>query len=107
MQIFSKKKEWIFVLSLCLICTVVVFFYFQKNLEVAQSFPFPTGLRPIFLIMLIPIVAAINGLREELFYRLILLHGIKKQGLQTWTALVFSSLYFGAMHFHGGYPQIS
>lgn len=78
--------------------------YYVTHPEVADLFPLPQvpswSLPPLLVS-----VAIINGLREELCYRVLLQGAAEAGGARSIAALLGSAVAFGALHFHFGFPS--
>lgn len=77
--------------------------YFFNHRDVAKAFPLPEV--PIRTLPFLIVGAALmNGLREELMYRVILQRTFQAH-LSTFWAVLIQALAFGFLHFNNGFPQ--
>jgi membrane protease YdiL (CAAX protease family) len=99
---FSKRQ----VLSVALInfpSIAVLLLYFQANREIARQWPLPSI--PFWAIpFVVVLIAAVNGLREEIYYRGIL-QTISSEKYSTWFKICFQAISFGSLHYLGAFPQ--
>lgn len=99
---FSKKQ----LLSVALInipSIAILLIYFQANREVAQQWPLP-AMPPWAVPFVVIAIAAVNGLREEIYYRG-LLQTISSEKYSCWFLISFQAISFGSLHYLGAYPQ--
>ena len=107
----SEKLKWSFKftrnegISIAVIniptLAVLVWYYFSHP-EVSKMFPIPN--LPLWSIPLVILgVAAINGLREEIFYRGFLQPASKNN--PAWFMIALQAVLFGFLHFANAFPQ--
>jgi membrane protease YdiL (CAAX protease family) len=83
-----------------LIC-LSVYFYF--NQDVANKWPLPA--MPMWAIpAVVLLIALINGLREELYFRFALQNYLSTQKNNV-APIICSAIVFGYLHYQGGFPQ--
>lgn len=81
----------------------ILIWYYLKNPEVANMWPVPP--LPVWSIPLVVItIAAINGLREGIFYRG-LLQPLSAKHSPFWYQIMLQAVLFGFMHFMNAFPQ--
>lgn len=107
-----EKLKWSFVftkielLSIVLINVPAIFilvWYYRSNPDVANMWPsleLPVWSIP-FVVLLI---AAVNGLREEIFYRG-LLQTASNNGSPVWFVIGLQAVLFGFLHYMNAFPQ--
>lgn len=107
-----NKLNWSFrfnklqILSILIInvpAVFILFWYYQTHPEVADmwpSFDAPSWSIP-FIILLI---ATINGLREEIFYRGLIQTKTSSEA-PTWYSISLQAVMFGLLHFANAFPQ--
>jgi membrane protease YdiL (CAAX protease family) len=81
----------------------ILYWYFINHLEVAKSFPSLPG-PPWSLPFAIVLLALLNGLREEIFYRG-LIQTMSLKVAPAWYAIALQSVLFGFLHFAHSFPQ--
>lgn len=54
--------------------------------------------------MVVLLIAAVNGLREEIYYRG-LLQTMSAEKYSTWFVILFQAISFGPLHFANAFPQ--
>jgi hypothetical protein len=97
------KIEWLSFLFISIPSVIFLTVYFKYFPEIAKKFPLPEV--PIWsLPLLVFSVALVNGLREELVYRLIFQRTFLGAMAPVW-AILLQSLAFGFLHFRNGFPQ--
>lgn len=98
-----SKMQKISVPVIVLPSLVVLVLYFVFHREIADQWPFPK--LPLWSMpLVIVLIALLNGLREELYFRFTLQNYLEGQAKKN-MAILCSSILFGYMHFRGGYPQ--
>ncbi len=99
---FSNKMIYsIFAIVLPSLFCLVLYYFFNK--DVANQFPLPQ--LPIWSIPLVVfLMALINGLREELYFRFSL-QSFLATNSSPLVAISTASVIFGYMHFSGGFPS--
>ena len=96
------KHEWASIFAINIPSIVVLLWYYSIHPEVSKTFPaldVPLWSLPFVIIVL----AAINGLREELFYR-----GLVQTASNpspTWFVIALQALLFGFLHYSNSFPQ--
>ncbi|WP_413287544.1 CPBP family intramembrane glutamic endopeptidase [Bdellovibrio sp. HCB337] len=97
------KPELISVAIITLPSILILLWYYSNHREVADKFPLPA--MPAWVLPFAIVgVAAVNGLREELLYRILYL-STEKAGSKNWFLLFNQAVLFGFLHFAGGFPQ--
>lgn len=81
----------------------ILIWYYNSNPEVANMWPVPklSLLGVPFVVMLI---ASLNGLREEIFYRG-LLQPVSSGSSPVWFVIGLQAVLFGFLHFMNAFPQ--
>lgn len=98
-----SRKELLSVACINIPSIAVLLWYFERHPEVARQWPLPP--LPAWAVPFVVIlVAALNGLREEIYYRG-LLQTLSMEKFSPWFVIFFQGLSFGALHFSGGFPQ--
>ncbi len=98
-----SKREWLSILLINVPSVAILIWYYQTHPEVAAMWPklyLPWWSMP-FVILLI---AALNGLREEIFYRGLLQPASSKNS-PVWFVIGLQAILFGFLHFAGAFPQ--
>lgn len=81
----------------------ILIWYFKSNPEVANMWPVPE--LPIWsLPFVVLFIAAINGLREEIFFRGLLQPASAKTS-PIWFQIALQAVLFGFLHFLNAFPQ--
>ena len=99
---FSKVEILsIFVINVPAIA--ILFWYFNAHPEVAKMWPLPS--LPLWSIPLVVLgVAALNGLREEIFFRG-LIQTKTGASAPVWFVVCLQAVLFGFLHFEGAFPR--
>ena len=98
-----SKNQWSSVIGITTLSVAVLSIYFAYHPEVSKSFPLPT--MPTYLIPFATLLMAIiNGLREEFFFRFILQRCLS-QNLHVYVAIILQALAFGLIHYEFGFPR--
>ena len=100
--VFSKW-EWFSILAINIPALFVLIFYYRMNPEVANMWPIPK--LPLWSTpFIIILIAAVNGLREEIFYRGLLQPASSKRS-PVWFTIALQMILFGFLHFTNAFPQ--
>lgn len=98
-----SKKELLSVLIITIPTFVILLWYYSTHREVADKFPLPP--MSLWLLPLVIVAAALlNGLREELIYRVLYMSVDSKAGKDA-LILLSQAVLFGFIHFRGGFPE--
>lgn len=82
---------------------LILVWYYSTHKEVANQWPLPQ--LPVWAVpFVVLLIAAINGLREEIFYRG-LLQTQMEENSPAWFTILFQAIFFGVLHFSGAFPQ--
>ncbi|QLY26938.1 CPBP family intramembrane glutamic endopeptidase [Bdellovibrio sp. KM01] len=98
-----SKAELLSILLINIPSVAILIWYYQAHPEVAEMWPklyLPWWSLP-FVVLLI---AAMNGLREEIFYRGLLQPASSKNS-PIWYVIGLQAVLFGFLHFAGSFPQ--
>lgn len=97
------KSQFLSALIINIPSVFILDWYFEANKEVAQHWPFPElpiWFTPFFILL----IAAINGLREEIYYRGIL-QSQSYRNFPSWFCVAFQAIMFGGLHYTNAFPQ--
>ena len=82
---------------------LILLWYYSENKEVAQQWPLPS--LPVWSVpFVVLLIAVVNGLREEIYYRG-LLQTVSFEKYSTWFVILFQAISFGPLHFSNAFPQ--
>lgn len=99
---FSKKE----ILSMFIInvpAIAILIWYYQWHPEIAKNWPLPEV--PLWsLPLIVLLIAGLNGLREELFYRGLLQSATPGKS-PVWYVIGLQAILFGFLHFANAFPQ--
>lgn len=97
------KLQWGSIAIINLPSIAILFWYYSNHKSLAQQWPIPQ--LPLWSIpVVILLIAAINGLREEIFYRGFL-QKISEETFPSWFVVAFQAIFFGSLHFMNAFPQ--
>lgn len=102
-NISFTKSQILSILIINVPSVAVLHWYFMENKEVAKQWPIPElpiWAMPIFVLL----IAAVNGLREEMYFRGLLQSQTNKD-FSPWFTMLFQAILFGSLHFSGAFPQ--
>jgi|GEM_PF-3088421 CAAX amino terminal protease family. len=97
-----SKQEWLSIVVINVPTLAVLVWYYFTHPEVSKMFPVPD--LPVWSIPLVILgVAAINGLREEIFYRGFVQPASTNKPV--WFVIALQAVLFGFLHFANAFPQ--
>lgn len=102
-SIHLNTKHRFSILIINLPTIVILYLYFNAHKEVAQQWALPSFPKWSLHIVVI-LIAAINGLREELLYRG-LFQSLSSATYSPWFIILFQAISFGTLHFMNAFPQ--
>lgn len=98
-----SKWEWLSIFAINIPAVAILIWYYTANPEVADMWPVPN--LPLWSIPLVVFgIAAINGLREEIFYRG-LLQPASSEKSPVWFVIGLQAVLFGFLHFVNAFPE--
>ncbi|WP_413294246.1 CPBP family intramembrane glutamic endopeptidase [Bdellovibrio sp. HCB185ZH] len=101
--VFSKR-EWASIFIINVPAVAILLWYFQLHPHVAEEFPelnVPTwGLPLVVLVM-----AALNGLREEIFFRGLIQPESTSKNAPMWFVIALQAVLFGFLHYAFSFPE--
>jgi membrane protease YdiL (CAAX protease family) len=96
------KKMLLSIVAIVIPSLLCLILYFMYNKDIADKFPLPQ--MPTWAIPLaVFLIALINGLREEIYFRFTLQNYLAKN-LSPQLAILCASIVFGYMHYQSGFP---
>lgn len=101
LQLNKQTMLSLFLILIPSVFSLYLYFIFHKN--VANKWPLPN--MPIWAIpFAVAIIALINGLREEIYFRFFLQNYLKEV-TNAPIAIIGTSIVFGYLHFQAGFPE--
>jgi membrane protease YdiL (CAAX protease family) len=98
-----SKREIISILIINVPAIAILIWYFNAHPEVANTWPVPE--LPMWGVPFVVLaIAAVNGLREEIFYRGFIQPNSALQS-PAWFVISLQAVLFGFLHFANAFPQ--
>jgi len=98
-----SRWELVSILAINIPAIFILIWYYRSNPAVADLWPLPK--LPLWSVpFVVLLIAAINGLREEIFYRGLLQSASGKDS-PAWFVIGLQAILFGFVHFMNAFPQ--
>ncbi|HWU45091.1 MAG TPA: CPBP family intramembrane glutamic endopeptidase, partial [Bdellovibrio sp.] len=98
-----SKLEWLSIFAINIPAIFVLTYYYKFNPEIANAWPLPKV--PLWSVpFVVVLIAIVNGLREEIFYRGLLQPASGKMA-PAWFVIGLQAVLFGFLHFMNAFPQ--